>query len=238
MIFRWIRWLSHSILRVWRGFGGAKLIPLLSTIEGIGLVIAGFGLWGFAEIADEVLEKETRSFDTVILLFLRQQQTPLLDQIMIGVTSLGEPTFLVIVTLVLSVILALRRQWIQGAVFAIAALGAAGLNIVLKDVFARARPALWERSVDVRYYSFPSGHAMVSLVIYGLIGYLLASRFKDRSGLILTLTALLIGLIGLSRLYLGVHWPTDVIAGYAAGLVWLAACILVLDIWQRRKFWH
>ena len=238
IIFRCIRRLSHLILRAWQRFGRGKIIPLLSTIEGIGLAIAGLCLWGFAEIADEVLEKETRGFDTAILLFLRQQQTPLLDQIIIGVTSLGEPTFLVIVTLVLSVILALRRQWIQGTVFAIAALGAAGLNIILKDVFARARPALWERSVDVRYYSFPSGHAMVSLVIYGLIGYLLATRFKDRSGPILTLTVLLIGLIGLSRLYLGVHWPTDVIAGYAAGLVWLVACILTLEIWQRRKFWH
>jgi len=88
---------------------------------------------------------------------------------------------------------------------------------MLKEVFARARPELWQRVIDVRYYSFSSGHVMVSLVIYGLIGYLLANHLKQQSGWIITFTALMIVIIGFSRLYLGVHWPTDILAGYAAG---------------------
>ncbi len=94
---------------------------------------------------------------------------------------------------------------------------------------------LWQRSVDVSFYSFPSGHAMVSLVIYGMLSYLLATRFHRKRKSILSVTILLIAAIGLSRLYLGVHWPTDVIAGYAAGLVWLIACIFSLEVWRQRR---
>jgi len=235
MITRWIRQLSSRILKMWARAVGPRLLPLLTTIEVVGLVLAGLGLWVFAELADQVLEQATRRVDTAILLFLRQLHTPLLDQLMIGITTLGQPTLLVIVSLILCGVLALQRQWFKGIVFVSAALGAAGLNVLLKDGFGRSRPALWDRVVDVQYSSFPSGHAMVSLVIYGLAGYLLSTRSRYRSDLILALTVLLIGLIGLSRLYLGVHWPTDVIAGYAAGLVWLVACVLTLEIGQRRQ---
>lgn len=235
MITRWIRQLSSWILKAWATLIGPRLLPLLTTIEVAGLGLAGLGLWAFAELADEVLEQETRGFDTAVLLFLRQLHTPLLDQLMIGITTLGQPTLLVIVSLVISGVLALNQQWFKGIIFVSAALGAAGLNVLLKDVFTRSRPALWERIVDAQYSSFPSGHAMVSFVIYGLVGYLLATQSRYRSDLILALTMLLISLIGLSRLYLGVHWPTDVIAGYAAGLVWLVACILTLEIGQRRQ---
>jgi len=235
MITRWIRQLSSWILKVWESVMGPRRLPLLTTIEVIGLGLAGLGLWAFAEIADQVLEQETRGFDTAILLFLRRLHTPLLDQLMIGITTLGQPTLLVIVSLALCGVLALQQRWFAGIVFGVAALGAAGLNVLLKEVFGRSRPALWDRIMDIQYSSFPSGHAMVSLVIYGLGGYLLATRSRYRSDFIIALTVLLICLIGLSRLYLGVHWPTDVIAGYAAGLVWLVACVLTLEIGQRRR---
>lgn len=238
MLKAWLRQISTGIIYTWRRRIGPQLLPLLTTLEVVGLVLAGLGLWAFAEIADEVLEQETRGFDTAILLLLRRLHTPLLNQLMIGITFLGEPTFLVIISGIVSGLMALKQQWFRGVVFLIAALGATGLNVLLKNVFARSRPALWERSVDVSYSSFPSGHAMVAFVIYGLIGYLLAARFKHRSGLILGLTLLLVTLIGLSRLYLGVHWPTDVVAGYAAGLVWLVACVLTLEIGQRQLQKH
>lgn len=232
------RRLSQLMRRINKGVVGRRLIPLLTTIEVLGLAIAAFGLWGFAQIADEVLEQETQAFDTAILLALQRIHTPWLDQFMLGATVLGEPTLLVVVTLSISTVLIVGRKRADGITLAIAALGAAGLNMLLKNVFARARPELWQRIVDVRYYSFPSGHAMVSLVIYGLIGYLMATNLKVKSIWVSGLTALLIGIIGFSRLYLGVHWPTDVIAGYAAGLVWLITCIFSLEIWRARVFHH
>ncbi|MBD2120631.1 phosphatase PAP2 family protein [Trichocoleus sp. FACHB-262] len=226
--------LSAQVIRVWRDRVGPKLLPLLSTVRLGGLVLAGLALWGFAEIADEVLEKETQAFDTTILLSLRELHNPLLDRLMIAITFLGEPTELTIMSLALGAWLLWRGQRSEATTLAIAAAGAAGLNVLLKDVFARARPALWARIVDVKYYSFPSGHAMLSVVVYGLLGYLLATHFKRWRVGILISTAVLIAAIGFSRLYLGVHWPTDVLAGYAAGLVWLMTCILSIEIWRHR----
>jgi undecaprenyl-diphosphatase len=236
MPLRWIRELSLFIYRVWKDRVGPKLVPLLSTIGGIGIAIAAFALWGFAAIADEVLEKETTTFDTTILLILQKLHTPLLDQIMLGFTFIGDPKVLFVVALVGCFGFILQRQRTEAVILAIAGVGAIGLNFLLKDLFARSRPELWQRTIDVRYYSFPSGHAMISVVVYGLVGYFLATRFKRQNGWIISLTALLVAVIGLSRLYLGVHWPTDIIAGYAAGLIWLVACILTLEVWRGNAF--
>lgn len=211
----------------------SRLFSLLLTIRVVGLLVAAFAIWVFAQIADEVVEKETTTTDTQILQSIRRLHTPLLDQIMVGITFLGQPSVLVILSLSLGIWLLFQRRRLEATTLAIAALGAAGLNYWLKELFARDRPALWDRVVDVRYYSFPSGHAMVSVVMYGLIGYLLAKIFPRWRGLIFILTVLLVVAIGFSRLYLGVHWPTDIAAGYAAGLVWLIACIYSLD-WQYR----
>jgi undecaprenyl-diphosphatase len=211
-----------------------SLLSLLLTIPVVGLLLAALAIWVFAQIADEVVEQETTNIDTLILQTIRLGHTPLLDQIMVGIAFLGQPSVLVVISLGLGIWLLIQRRPFEATTLAIAALGAAGLNYWLKQMFARDRPALWERVVDVRYYSFPSGHAMVSMVIYGLIGYLLATRFRRWRVLILSFTTILILAIGFSRLYLGVHWPTDVAAGYAAGLVWLIACIFSLEIWRNR----
>mgnify|MGYP000156130007 CR=1 FL=1 len=213
----------------------SRLFSLLLRIHVIGLLLAALAIWVFAQIADEVVEQETTKVDTLILLKIRVIHTPLLDSIMSGITFLGQPTVLVIISLSLGVWLLLKRRRAEATTLAIAALGAAGLNYLLKELFARDRPALWDRVVDVRYYSFPSGHAMVSIVMYGLIGYLLATRFQRWRVSIFILTIILVIAIGFSRLYLGVHWPTDIAAGYAAGLVWLIACVLSLRVWQKYR---
>ena len=212
----------------------SRLFSLLLTIRVVGLLIAGFAIWVFAQIADEVVEKETTTTDTQILQAIRRLHTPLLDQIMVGITFLGQPSVLVVLSISLGIWLLFQRRRSEATTLAIAAIGAAGLNYWLKELFARDRPALWDRVVDVRYYSFPSGHAMVSVVMYGLIGYLIAKTFPRWRVLIFILTVSLVVAIGFSRLYLGVHWPTDIAAGYAAGLVWLIACIYTLD-WRNRS---
>ncbi|MEG3956609.1 phosphatase PAP2 family protein [Microcoleus sp. herbarium2] len=208
----------------------SKIRSLISIIRLAGLAVAGFGMWLFATIAEDVLEKESYAFDTSILLALRKLHTPLGDRVMLGLTFLGEPNLLLVICLSLGIVLLARNHRSEAATIALAGGGAIGLNLLLKKLFARDRPLLWERVVDVRFYSFPSGHAMISMVIYGLLGYFLGSRFPKQRWFIYSLTVVLIAAIGLSRLYLGVHWPTDVIAGYTAGLVWLITCILSLEI--------
>jgi len=211
------------------------LLQLLLTIRVAGIVFAALALWIFAEIAEDVLEKESQSIDTAILLLLRSLHSPPLDQFMLGITFWGEPSVLLIICLLLGIWWLIKQQRAEATTLAIAGVGALGLNYLLKVLFGRARPALWERVLDVGQYSFPSGHAMISMVIYGMIGYFLVKRFPRWRVLTIIGTVLLITIIGLSRLYLGVHWPTDVLAGYAGGIVWLTTCIFSLEIWQERR---
>lgn len=211
----------------------SRLLSLLLKVRIGGLLLAAFALWVFAQIAEEVLEAESYAFDTNILLTVRSWQSPLLDVAMLGITFIGDPLVLLISCLILGTWLLQLKQKSEATTLAVAAIGAIGLNVLLKQLFSRARPALWDRVVDVGQYSFPSGHAMVSMVIYGFIGYILANRYRRQQWWIISLTTLLVIAIGFSRLYLGVHWPTDIIAGYAAGLVWLIACISSSKIWHR-----
>ncbi|WP_026733514.1 phosphatase PAP2 family protein [Fischerella sp. PCC 9605] len=210
----------------------SRIFSLIFSIRLLGLLLSALALWVFAQIADEVLEQETQRFDENILLAIRKLHTPLGDRIMLGITFIGEPVFLLLICLVLATWLLYYHRHSQATTLGIAAVGAIGLNYLLKLIFGRTRPALWNRIVDVGQYSFPSGHAMISLVIYGFIGYLLAKQFRRWRGWIFAFTVILIVAIGFSRLYLGVHWPTDVAAGYAAGIVWLMTCILSLELWQ------
>ena len=211
----------------------SKIRSLISIIRLGGLAVAALAMWGFATIAQEVWEKETYAFDTSILLYLRSLHDPLRDRVMLAFTFFGEPNLLLALSVSLGIILWVRKHRSEATTIAVTGAGALGLNILLKQLFARARPQLWERTVDVRFYSFPSGHAMISMVIYGLLGYLLGSRFPKQRWWIYSLTVILVAIIGLSRLYLGVHWPTDIIAGYTAGLVWLIACIYSLEVWKQ-----
>ncbi len=212
----------------------SPLLSLLIKVRIGGLLLAAFAFWVFAQIAEEVLAAESYAFDTSILLTIRSWHSLLLD-IAMGITFIGDPLVLSIICLILGAWLLQRQQKSEATTLAIAFTGAIGLNILLKQLFSRDRPALWERIVDVGQYSFPSGHAMVSMVIYGYIGYILATRYRRQQVGIISLTTLLITAIGFSRLYLGVHWPTDIIAGYAAGLVWLIACISSSRIWHRYR---
>jgi membrane-associated phospholipid phosphatase len=211
------------------------LLPVLLTIRVGGFLLAMLALWGFAEIAEDILEQESFTFDQQILLTLHDWHNPLLDQIMVGVTFWGNPSVLGVLAVVAALVLFYFKKRSEATTLIIAALGASFLNLWLKNLFARARPQLWERIVDVQLYSFPSGHAMISLVVYSMTAYVLAINFPKWRGAIALTTIPLILAIGFSRLYLGVHYPTDIIAGYAAGFVWLMACIISVELWKARR---
>jgi undecaprenyl-diphosphatase len=170
--------------------------------------------------------------DESILLGLQKLHTPLLDTIMKGITVLGEPVVFLSICSALGINLWQNQRRREATTLGIATLGAVGFNVLFKEIFRRARPTFWDYIVNAVHYSFPSGHAMVSTAIYGCIGYILAQEFPQWHKQILGSTTVVILAIGFSRLYLGVHWPTDVLAGYTAGLLWLIVCILYLE-WDK-----
>ncbi|MBD2521138.1 phosphatase PAP2 family protein [Nostoc sp. FACHB-133] len=173
------------------------------------------------------------NLDEAILLLIQKLHTPLRDRIMLGITFLGDPLVMLISSLGLAISPLYSNRRRQATILGIAGVGAILLNCLMKIFFGRARPVLWKHIINVGQHSFPSGHAMVSIVIYGFTGYILAKQFPEWRFWIYGLTVFLVAAIGFSRLYLGVHWLTDVTAGYAAGLVWLIACILILESEQQ-----
>lgn len=199
---------------------GSQLIPVFAAVCAL---VCGIGLL------------YAYNLDEAILLSIQKLHTPLLDRLMVGITYMAYSVVILISSLALAISpLYYNRRW-EATIAGVAGVGAIFLNCWMKVLFGRARPALWKHIINVGQHSFPSGHAMVSIVIYGFTGYILALQFPQWRFQIYALTVVLIAAIGLSRLYLGVHWLTDVTAGYAVGLVWLIACILSLESQQKYR---
>ena len=219
---------------------------LASRVEAavlVALLLAALSLWAFIEIADEVLEGESLKFDERIVLSLRRAADPgtpvgpaWFNDAALEVTSLGSIAVLILVVAAVLGYLAIRRLW--GAFWLVLAASALGeiLNIVLKQAFARPRPAVVPHLTDVQTLSFPSGHAMLSAIIYLTLGALLMRLERQRrvKVYILFIALTLTALVGLSRVYLGVHYPTDILAGWSAGLAWATLCWLAARSLQRR----
>ncbi|MCC5662190.1 phosphatase PAP2 family protein [Nostoc sp. XA010] len=199
---------------------GSQLIPVLGAV---GALVCATGL------------VYAYNLDEAILLLIQKLHTPLRDRIMLGITFMGDPVVMLLSSLGLAISPLFYNRRRQAAILGIAGVGATLLNCLMKLFFGRARPALWKHIIKVGQHSFPSGHAMVSIVIYGFTGYILAKQFPEWRFWIYGLTIILIAAIGFSRLYLGVHWLTDVTAGYGAGLVWLIVCIISLESQQKYR---
>jgi membrane-associated phospholipid phosphatase len=211
-----------------------RKIRSISAIGALGL-FSCLGLIGLIEkLVREVWEKEAFSFDTTFLLWIHQFANPVADQVMLAITQLGNPNVVIPIAIITLIFLWLDRHYSEAKFFALACLGGAILNTGLKLVFSKPRPALWQRLIVETSYSFPSGHALGALVLYGAIAYLGTAYYPRFAGLIYGGAIALTVLIGFSRLYLGVHWPTDIIAGYGIGALWLIICIGMLNL-QRHK---
>ncbi|MEH1873486.1 phosphatase PAP2 family protein [Nostoc sp.] len=193
---------------------GSQFIPVLGAV---GVLVCATGLL------------YAYNLDEAILLLIQKLHTPLRDRIMLGITFMGDPLVILLYSLGLAISPLFYNRRREATILGIAGVGAILLNCLMKLLFGRARPALWKHIIKVGQHSFPSGHAMVSIVIYGFTGYILAKQFPKSRFWIYGLTIVLIAAIGFSRLYLGVHWLSDVTAGYGAGLVWLIACIISLE---------
>jgi undecaprenyl-diphosphatase len=212
-----------------------------AVLLGTALVVV-LAVWVFAEIADEVLEGEAPPFDEAILRALRRPEDPTrligpahLVEVARDITALGSTSVLALVTLGVLAFLRLEGKRNELWLVVVAAAGGGLLSFALKELFDRTRPDLFPALVPVTSPSFPSGHAMLAACVYLTLGALLA-RFLPRRRMkahVLALAMLVTFLVGTSRVYLGVHYPTDVLAGWAAGLAWALACWLVARHLQR-----
>lgn len=209
----------------------------------IGLLAVTVAGWSFVELADEVLEGGTQDFDRTILLALRNPadlSDPIgprwLEAVARDVTSLGGNAILAAFTLAVMGFLALSAKRAAAVLVAVSVGGGMALSSLLKLGFSRPRPDLVPHAVEVYTASFPSGHAMLSAVTYLTLGALLM-RVQPRWRIkvyILAIAATVTFLVGLSRVYLGVHWPTDVLAGWCIGAAWALLCWLTA-LWLQRQ---
>jgi undecaprenyl-diphosphatase len=202
----------------------------------ITLLLIGAALFAFFKLASEVSEGDTMALDRAILTGLRSGADPAipvgphwLPEAMTDITALGSSTVLLLVAAVVIVYMLVARR-LRTALFVFAATGGGiALGGLLKLVYARPRPDLVPHLVDVTSSSFPSGHATDSALVYLTLAALLARTVPERALRITIIAAAILVtlLIGVSRVYLGVHWPSDVLAGWTIGAAWALCCSLL-----------
>lgn len=183
----------------------------------------------FAEFGGDRLYSDFQRFDKEVWQGMKLIRSPELTRLALTVTSLG--TVFMQIVLLLAIVPMLILVWkrrMEAQVWMLQFTGAWLLNIGMKQIFRRSRPG-WEHLASAGGFSFPSGHAMVSVSFYGMLAYFVWLALRESNPLIARMSlsgfALLILAIGLSRIYLGVHYATDVAAGFAAGGIWLAGCV-------------
>lgn len=190
-------------------------------------------IWGFGLLADEVLEGDTADLDRAVLMALRTAGNPddpigpaWLEEFGRDITALGSFAFLGLMFLSTIGYLVLLRKGGLAILTAVSVLGGAILSTVLKIAFDRPRPDVVAHAAEVFTASFPSGHAMLSAVTFLTLGALLTRVHADRrvKVYVMAMAVFLTVIVGLSRLYLGVHYPTDVLAGWCLGAAWAATC--------------
>jgi undecaprenyl-diphosphatase len=206
------------------------------------LFVVAAGLLAFAALATDVKEGDTGNFDKRILLSMRHpgdlspKGSRSFQEAARDVTALGSVSVLGIVTFTAVVFLILDGKSHMAYFAAASVVGGTVLAELLKDLFNRPRPEIVPHLVYASNSSFPSGHSMMSSVTYLTLAALLARSHERKriKSFFLLMAALVIGLVGVTRVYLGVHWPTDVLAGWMAGSVWAMLCWLAARWLQSR----
>ncbi|MFI5380994.1 MAG: phosphatase PAP2 family protein [Tepidisphaerales bacterium] len=220
-----------------RWFGklvGVVVAQELAVLLGVFVVVGG--TWGFIELADQVKDERTQKFDDWAIRSLRRADDPRVpigpawtQEVARDLTALGGVAVLLLATTAVLGFFVMRRAYASMGFLLVATLGGLGLSVALKGFFNRPRPQLVEHLSQVYTSSFPSGHSMLSAVVYLTLGALLARLVHNRRSkvYILIVALSLTFLVGVSRVFMGVHYPTDVLAGWTAGLVWAVVCWLV-----------
>ena len=229
--WRWFERNRTSLVTRTARFARGEYLGLHLTL---GLVISLAGLWVFAGVTEDVIHHDPLTqFDVALLDWLHARATATGYAVFNAISLLGSPVTLTILALAVALLLAARRELIVLAGWLAAFAGGGLLDVVLKLVIRRPRPPGAAAFLQHFSWSFPSGHAMASLIGYGVLAYVLTLLWIHRRSAQIAVVlgaALLIIAIGFSRLYLGVHYFSDVVGGYAAGVLWLSACISGLEV--------
>lgn len=214
--------------------------PLLGRVTWLyavmGFAVLAAATVGFAEIADEVREQSTLVYDQAVLRWFHSFQSHELDLIVKRITDMGDVVGIALIGGVLAVGLWRVRKYAAMVQLAAGVGGAVVLNLILKGIFMRDRPSLWEHFVTETSYSFPSGHAMASSAL-ALSAMVILWQTRWRWWAVAFGGAYMIA-IGCTRLYLGVHYPTDIIAGWCVSAMWVvivALCTGALGVRKSKK---
>ncbi len=205
----------------------------------IGFFVSLAALWLFAGVTEDVLHHDPLTkLDLALVAWIRAHSTPMGDKIFTIVSLFGSPLAMAAVAAGGALLIVVRRKWFLLAAWVAAFMGAGALSFLLKIMIQRPRPVGAQAFLHGETFSFPSGHALGSLVGYGMLAYVIGSiwieSMRARTWLVVATTVLVVG-IGVSRLYLGVHYFSDVVGGYAVGVLWLSVCISGLQVAERRR---
>ncbi len=213
--------INRLLRRVIQFFGSARLA--LGTLLFAGMFLAIAALFFFGWLADEMLEGDTRRFDETVRNFVHEFASPFLTSVMQTASFLGSTLFLTVFGVIIVIALYFRNHRRGAILFTLTTVGASVLLVALKLSFRRARPEPFFETILPSSYSFPSGHSLASFCFYGALAVILTDRAdKLWQQIIIWLSAAaMILLIGISRIYLGVHHPSDVVAGYAVAFIWV-----------------
>lgn len=200
------------------------------------IVLSILAIVAFYQMSSLLLDNEIKVFDEKFYAFVRHYASPFSDKLMLTVTYLGNRQFIIFPGLgILIYYLFIRpHRWYSIKIPAVA-LGSISTNLILKELYDRARPT-FNPMIEASGLSFPSGHAMFNLSFYGLLIYLIWQEVKPLPLRIAAsaLLFLLIVLIGISRVYLGVHYASDVLAGFSAGFLWLVIALYITGMMERK----
>jgi undecaprenyl-diphosphatase len=224
-VFGAVRWVAAHVQNAYTTFG----ILILG-----GLSVAVALTFGFAKIAGKVVSGKTTGFDDAAMKFMGAHQVPWISNAMVEITTLGTGIVVAMIIAVSALFLWLYNYRHSATLLLVTTLGGLVLNMVLKLGFHRPRPQFFDWGTHAMSSSFPSGHAMSSAIVYPTVAYLATRLQKTHGGRFLTMLAagVLVILICFSRVYLGVHYPSDVLAGVVVGLAWSAFCMTTLEVAQ------
>jgi len=203
----------------------------------VSMMVAIAACVGFVEIADEIgVDEDLGRFDVALSAQLSQHASDQQLRIFAAVTDLGDKRFLIPLAAVIGVAMLVRRRTFLATAWLVATAGGALLNVGLKAIFERSRPAHLHGFATADGWSFPSGHSSGSFIVYGLLAYLIVVQSAPRYHVPVAAIAMMtIVCVGFSRVVLQVHYFSDVLGGYTVGVAWVAAWIAGLEIFRRRQ---